>query len=236
MDPAAHPKYEVATIKQVEPDANSSGFTVDGKDAYVRNKSMSDIVAWAFNVHKKQIVNMPDWFDSERFDIRGVADTPGSPSWPQFQEMLRALLQERLNLRMHHETRDLSRFVMRVGRGGVKLSPTTYKGKNGIDHSDQTGNGSAGKQEWKMRNNSMDEFAGFLRGFLDRPVVNETGVKGKYDFSLNWAREDAPANADTGGLPGLLTALQEQLGLKVEADKGPTDVIVMDHVEKPSDN
>lgn len=232
MDPKAHPKFEVATIKFADPDAKGSGFSVSGKNIMIRNKPMSDIISVAFNVHKSQIINMPDWAD-QRFDIRGYPDTPGAPSWAQYQEMVHSLLEERFGLRVHNDTRDMARVTMQVGRGGIKFKPTTY---TGIDLPDQTGNGTAGTQEWRMTNDTMDDFAGFLRNFLNHPVINQTGLTGKYDFTLNWAREDAQPNADTKGLPGLITALQEQLGLKVESSKGPTDVIVIDHIEKASDN
>lgn len=232
MDPAAHPKFEVATIKPAPLDANSSGFSTEGKYVHVRNMPISEVIAVAFNVHKSQVVNIPDWAD-QRFDIRGYADVPGAPNWPQYQEMLHSLLEERFGLRMHKDTRDLVHVTMQVGRGGIKFKPTSNKG---IDLPDQTGNVNAGTQDWRITNNTMTEFAGFLRNFLNHPVIDQTGLTGKYDFTLKWARDDAQPNADTKGLPGLITALQEQLGLKVESSKGPTDVFVIDHIEKPSDN
>ncbi len=232
MDPKAHPKFEVATIKLADPDAKSSGFSTEGKYVHVRNMPMSTIISVAFNVHKSQVVNIPDWAD-QRFDIRGFPDNSGAPSWTQYQEMLRSLLEERLGFRFHKDTRDMVRVTMQVGRGGIKFKPTTY---TGIDLPDQTGNGTAGTQEWRITNSTMGDFAGLLRGFLNHPVMDQTGLTGKYDFTLKWAREDAQPNADTKGLPGLITALQEQLGLKVESSRGPTDVIVIDHIEKPSDN
>ena len=232
MDPTAHPAFEVATIKPAPLDATSSGFSTEGKYVHVRNMPMTAIIAVAFNVHTSQVVGLPDWGE-QRFDIRGFADVPGAPNWPQYQEMLRSLMQERLGLRFHKDTRELVRVTMQIGRGGIKFKPTTYKG---IDLPDQTGNSNAGTQDWRITNNTMTEFAGFLRDFLNHPVIDQTGLTGKYDFTLKWARDDAQPNADTKGLPGLVTALQEQLGLRVESSKGPTDVIVIDHIEKPSEN
>lgn len=231
MDPHAHATFEVATIRPSDPDDKNVGFHTSGQRIFVENERMSDILAAAFDVHKQQLMNLPDWCNSVRFDVRGVAEQPGIPGWHQYQEMLRTLLEQRLTLRLHHENRQLSHFTLRAPAGALKLSAAKPQQ---FDLPDQTGTGSAGKQEWRMTNNSMGDFAGFLRGFVDRPVVDETGLTGKYDFQLRWAREDAAAGADTGSLPGLLTALREQLGLHLESEKGPTDTLVIDHLDRPS--
>lgn len=231
MDPHAHAAFEVATIRPSDPDDKNAGFHTVGQRIFVENERMSDILAAAYDVHKQQLVNLPDWCNSVRFDIHGMADHPGIPGWHQQQEMLRTLLEQRLALRLHHEKRQLPHFTLRAPSGAAKLAAAKPQE---FDLPDQTGTGSAGKQEWRLTNNSMGDLAGFLRGFVDRPVVDETDLTGKYDFQLNWAREDVPAGADTGALPGLLTALREQLGLRLESEKDATDTLVIDHLERPS--
>ena len=231
MDPHAHATFEVATIRPSDPDDKNAGFHTMGQRIFVENERMSDILAAAFDVHKQQLMNLPGWCNSARFDIHGMADHPGITGSHQQQEMLRSLLQERLGLRIHHENRQLAHFTLHAPTGAAKLPVAK---PHDSDLPDQTGTGSAGKWDWRFTNNSMDDFAAFLRGFVDRPVVNDTGVAGKFDFQLAWAREDAPAAADTGSLPNLLTALREQLGLRLEGEKGATDTIVIDHLERPS--
>ncbi len=100
---------------------------------------------------------------------------------------------------------------------------------------DQTGNNNGVEQTWKYTNNSMEDFAQGMQVFLDRPVVDETGLKGKFDFTLEWT-VDGAVNSDPKAPPGLFTAVQEQLGLKIEATKGPAEVLVIDHAERPSAN
>ncbi len=231
MDSHVHPAFEVATIRPSDPEDQSSGFHSEGQRIFVENERMSDILAVAFNVHKQQLINLPDWCTSARLDIHGYGDHPGIPSWPQQQEMLRSLLQQRLGLRLHHENRDLAHATLRAPAGAAKLTaakPQEY------DLPDQTGNGSGGKQDWRITNNSMADFAGFLRNFVDQPMVDQTGLTGKYDFKLAWAREDAAPGADTGSLPGLVTALREQFGLRLDREKGPMDILVIDHLDRPS--
>jgi uncharacterized protein (TIGR03435 family) len=100
---------------------------------------------------------------------------------------------------------------------------------------DQSGNNNGVEQAWRFTNNSMADFADGLQEFLDRPVVDETGLKGKFDFPLEWT-VDGAVNPDTKAPPGLFTAVQEQLGLKIDATKGPAEVLVIEHVERPSGN
>jgi uncharacterized protein (TIGR03435 family) len=232
MAKAAHPSFEVATIKPSSPDDQSSGFHTMGHRLFYENETMNALISFAYSVHSKQIGDAPDWFGKDRYDVKGMPDVEGQPGLQQQREMLQKLLAERFGLKFHREKRDLSIFAVTIAKGGPKLAAT----KSDPDSlPDQTGNGNAGEQAWKFTNNSLNDFASLMQYFLDRPVVDETGLKGKFDFLLKWTT-DSSQNTDPQASPGLFTAIQEQLGLKVEAAKGPAEVLVIEHVQRPSEN
>jgi uncharacterized protein (TIGR03435 family) len=226
----AHPSYDVATIKPSDPADNSAGFHSEGRRLFTENETMNSLIAVAYQVHPKQIVGGPEWFGKDRWDIHGVPEVAGAPNWQQQREMMQKLLAERFGLKFHREKRELSIFAITVAKGGPKLE-ASKAGPN--DMLDQTGNNNGAEQEWRFTNNSIGDFAQMMQNFLDRPIVDETGLKGKFDFKLKWSTNDAPNN-DPNTPPGLLTAVPEQLGLKIEATKGQAEVLVIDHVERPS--
>ena len=227
-----HPSYEVATIKLSDPTDQSAGFHTMGHRLFIENEPMNVLISFAYGVHVKQILGGPDWLGKEHYDIKGMPDLDGQPNLKQQQEMLQKLLAERFNLKLHREKRDLSIFTVTVVKGGPKL--TLSKGDpNGLP--DQTGSNNGAQQQWRFTNNSMADFAQMMQYFLDRPVVDETGLEGKYDFRLEWTTDES-VNNDPKAPPGLLTAVQEQLGLKIEGTKGPAGVLVIDHVDRPSAN
>ena len=159
--------------------------------------------------------------------------------------MIRKLLADRFKLTFHHDKRELSAFVLTVGKNGQKLTPTQFKGPlPGLGFGPAKGGLRMG-----MRNGTIADFTGFLQTLvLDRPVVDQTDLTGKYDFSFIFTPDDTEfnghppkfpqqtGNADADAAPGLFDAMQQQLGLKLDAKKTPVDVLVIDHVEKPSPN
>ena len=227
----AHPAFEVASIKLANPDDQNSGFKTDGRQLFIENETMNDLLSFAYGVHAKQIVDAAAWFGTVRFDIKGVADVAGQPNATQYREMIRKLLADRFQLKFHRDRREMSCYVVTVAKGGSKMDPT----KSAPDAlQDQTGNNNGGRASWRFTNNSMEEFAKFLQAaVLDRPVVDQTGLKGKYDFKLTWTKDMAPVT-DENTAPGFFTAIQEQAGLKVEPSRAEVDVLVIDHAEQPS--
>ena len=241
----ASPSLEVATIKPSEPGRQGKGVTLRGTHFITINTNMNDLIAFAYGLHAKQILGAPDWFSTDSFDIDGVPDTPGRPSVKQMQTMVQKLLADRCALKFHHEQKELSVYAVRLASGGPKMSKTTA-GPN-----DLGGFGFRGLGDLIARDLSMADFATWMQAtVMDRPVVDQTGLKDKYDFTLKWTPDDSqfgqmrsavaampkPAGDDPNAPPSLYTAVQEQLGLKIEATKAPDDVIVIDHVEKPSPN
>ena len=241
----ANPGFDVATIKPSQPGTQGKGVTYRGTHFIAINTNMNDLIAFAYGLHAKQIIGAPEWFGTDAFDIDGVPDTPGRPNLKQMQNMVQKLLGDRCALKFHHEQKELSVYAVRVAGGGPKMSETTA-GPNDLE-----GFGFRGLGDLVARNLTMAGFATWMQAtVMDRPVVDQTGLKDKYDFTLKWTPDDSqfgqmrsavaampkPAGDSPNAPPSLYTAVQEQLGLKIEATKAPDDVIVIDHVEKPSPN
>ncbi|RXH58892.1 M56 family metallopeptidase [Granulicella sibirica] len=240
MDPKADPSFEVATIEPTAPDEKRKMLIFDGHDFKVVNRPLSFLISFAYSVQLKQIVGAPAWYETEKYDITAVPDTPGAPNVAQLRSMVRKLLVDRYKLTLHHDKRDLSVYVLSVAKSGPKMT----KGED--DPNGLPGFQFRGLGKLSVFHSTMPEFAQMMQeSILDRPVVDQTGLAGRYDFPLNWAPDDsqfggaaasAPPATDTEPLPNLFTAIQEQAGLKLDATRAPTDVLVIDHLEKPSEN
>lgn len=241
----ADPNLEVATIKPGQPSQQGKGFGFRGTHFVTFNTNMNDLIAFAYGMHTKQIIGAPDWFGTDMFDIDGVPDIPGRPNLKQMQTMVQKLLADRCALKFHHDQKELSVYAVRLAGGGSKMSKTTA-GPN-----DGEGFLFRGLGDLVVRNMNMTGFAKWMQSsVMNRPVVDQTGLTDKYDFMLKWTPDDsqfaqfrgavtppaAPAGDNPNAPPSLYTAVQEQLGLKIEAAKAPDDVIVIDHVDKPSPN
>ena len=197
----------------------------------LRGQTVTSMMMFAYGIHHKQIAGSPDWAGSDKYDVEGVVDAEGEPDLKQMQEMIRKLLVDRFGLTFHHEQKELSYYAVAVAKGGPKMA----KGANQDATPDQTGNGGSKGMEMKFTNNSMSDFALGMQYFSDRPVVDETGLPGRFDFTLRWQpNETAAAEADSA--PMLFTAVQDQLGLKLEPKKGMVDSVVVDKLTRPSAN
>ena len=227
----ADPSFEVATIKPSDPDDTNQGFRLDGHRIRVEANSLNSIVCFAYSVQRSQIVNAPSWFD-ERWDIDGVPDVEGKPNWEQYRHMLRKLLATRFGLKLHQDKRELPVYALTVTKGGPKLKESTSDA-NAL--SDSSGNGRGSAQYMKFTNLTMKGFAEVMGLMVDRPVVDETKLPGRYDFELLWTPDTVRA-APTDAAPGVFTAVQEQLGLKLSAERLPADVLVIDAATRPTQN
>ena len=228
----AHPSFEVATIKPHDPSANDDvGFNNSGERFSVHNEPLVAILMVAYSIHRTQIEGLPDW-KNDRWDIEGIADTPGEPNGRQQQEMLQKLLVERFGLRFHREQRELPVYMMQIAKGGPKLKPAAKPN----EQTDQDFHGEHNVAILKYSSTDMSEFVLGESFVLDRPLVDQTGLTGKYDFTLRYNFRETSAEGDSAAVPGLFTAVQEQLGLKFVPTKAPLDVLVIDHIERPSAN
>ena len=226
---AAGPSFEVATIK---PTAATDGHThinyPPGDSFSASNITLSALLQWAYGMPERQILDGPAWMTSTRFDIQAKVDL-GGPEKPvrvdtdAKRKMVQALLAERFNMKLHEETRMLPAYDLVVAKGGSKLEISKANGKSIGTRSTQL----------TLQGLTMPLIAEELSHVVGRVVVDKTGLTDRYDLKLVWAADDAPAGDSA---PSLFTAVQEQLGLKLESAKEPVPVLVIDHVDLPSAN
>ena len=237
----ADPKFEVATIKPSKPDTPGKMFRVQGRRFKTLNTTLNEIISFAYGVHSKQVIGVPAWADTDKFDIDAEPDGEGAPSDKQWKSMLQKLLVERFKLTFHHDKRELSVYVLSVAKTGQKMT------KSEGDPNGLPGLWFQQLGDLNVRNANMADFSGLMQStVLDRPVLDQTGITGRWDFTLKWTPDDSqfagfgaripPPTDAANAPPNLYTAIQEQVGLKLEATKAPADVMVIDRVEKPSDN
>ncbi|HWC96284.1 MAG TPA: TIGR03435 family protein [Candidatus Sulfopaludibacter sp.] len=222
--------FDVSSIKRNTSGAANSGFRrFTGGALDATNITLKSLIAFAWEIPQDQIVDASGWVDTERYDVVAKPDRTAAGadnSMAAIRLRTRALLADRFKLDIRKETRQLPVFSLVVAKGGpLHLQPP--KGTS----PDLFSNG----HHVTCVSASMAFFAKvFLTGQAGRPVEDKTGVQGQFDFSLDWAPDEV-SPADTAA-PSLFTALQEQLGLKLEAGKGPVEVLVLAHAERPSAN
>lgn len=236
----ADPAFDVVTIKPTRPEANGRGARVQDSNISLQGATLLDLVRNVYDLHPNQIIGLPSWASSDKFDISGKPDVEGQPSQDQVKIMLRKLLPARFQFAFHKEQRELPVYTLSVAKGGAKIA------KNKED----TATGGVifrGPGSFLLNNLSMDDFCKMLQSAaVDRPVANQTNLPGKYIFSLVWTPDQALtaapvpnplAAADHADIPpDLHTAIQQQLGLKLDAARLRIEVLVVDKVEKPSEN
>ena len=230
----ANPVFEVATIKLTPADVRGRGIRVQGTNFSTQNMTLVDLVAFAYDIHQHQFIGAPTWTSTERYTIAAKPDGEGMPSQEQWKVMLRKLIADRFQLAFHRDRLELPVYTLAVAKGGEKISKSQTA--NGAPAAIFRASGSL-----SLNNESMGDFSILLQAnLLDRPVIDQTGLAGRYDFSLVWTPEQlmgaVPNPNAIAPPPDLLTAVQQQLGLKLEAAKVRVEVFVVDKVEKPSEN
>jgi uncharacterized protein (TIGR03435 family) len=248
MPPDAKPVFDVVTVKPSPPGRGGKNIGFDGHHFLLRNANLNDMIALGFGLHAKQIAGAPDWAGKDLFDVEGTPDVPGIPNPKQMQNLMQNLLADRFQLKFHNEKRELAVYAITVAAGGPKLTKSTAA------PSDPGGFGIQGPNAQGVtvigRNLTIAGFATWFQASVtDRPVVDQTGLTDRYDMRLKWTPDESqfeqfrgtgmsiPAPSDAADAPpNLYTAIQEQLGLKIEATKAPDDVMVIDNVEKPGAN
>ena len=228
----ASPVFQVAVIKPTDPNTTREGWSFESEGHHINcaNATLENIMVVAYGIHIKQVVDAPEWFSKERFDIHGIPDQPGVPNLKQVQHMYQRLLADRFHLVFHRETRDLPIYAITIAKGGPILTPADPKERNNAGSS-----GGSGFRTLKFTNMSMPDLALNLNLYEDRPVVDQTSLPGRYNFTLKWTY-DVFRETEAGAPPPLFTAIKEQLGLRMDAVKGPAEVYVIDRVERPSEN
>jgi uncharacterized protein (TIGR03435 family) len=233
--------FEVATIKAAALDQKGRYITMQGTNRFVvKYYTLKLLIAAAYNLSPKVISGGPEWADGDHFDI--LALTPGEtrPSHDEQMAMLRTLLTDRFKLSFHREEKEFSIYRLEAIKAGSKLKASTAAPD---DPAQLVSTVYPQRIHLPARNASMADFASLLqRALLDRPVVDSTGLSGRYDFDLDWAPDEtqfggevpvAPTDAQA---PPFFTAIKDQLGLELEATRGNVQALVIDHAETPSAN
>jgi uncharacterized protein (TIGR03435 family) len=248
--------FDVASIKPTAPETRGTSLMFQPPNGLkVVNAPVKMLITFAYDVRDYQIVGGPGWIGSDRFDILAKAERADGATGPEdfkkmndtqrmakmkeMRERMRSLLIDRFQLAVHRESKEGSVYALLLAKSGSKLETgkADEHGGEGLRGGRGTLTG-LNAPMWMLRD--------FLSGQLGRPVIDKTDLKEKYNFKLQWApdfNEGPPKNPDgteppppPADGPTIFTALQEQLGLKLESQKGPIEMIVIDRVEKPSEN
>jgi len=234
------PAFEVASIKPNNTAANSSEIHFDPGRLTAQNVPASFLIVWAWHVRMFQLSGGPGWINSEKFYIAAKSEGGASPA--QVQLMMQTLLEERFKLQWHRETKEHPLYMLVPAKSGLKLRASTAdcealarEESAGKPSRRQCGAWFSGHNQFTGTKISMSDFVEDLANLLDRPVVDKTGFTSDFDVHLEWT-PDEQDNSDATAGPAIFTALQEQLGLKLESGKGPVETLVIDHIEKPDAN
>jgi uncharacterized protein (TIGR03435 family) len=243
MSGNANPGFEVATIKPSEPGKPGKLFTVRGQNIVTVNTTLDDLITMAYDIHVKQVTGAPAWVESEKYDLEIKPDVPGQPNVKQMKMIIQKLLADRFQLKFHRDKQEMPVYAITVSKTGAKLT------KSEADPNSLPGlffgRGSPGTN-FNVRNATLAEVASVLQGsVLDKPVVDQTGLTEKYDFTLKFTPDagqmagfgpQPPATDNLDAPPDIFAAFQQQLGLRLASARAPADVLVIDQVEKPSAN
>jgi uncharacterized protein (TIGR03435 family) len=235
------PAFEVASIRQVQPTGGAPGMQGHGvgretiqvapAGLIMRNATLRTMTRWAYRVTEYQVTG-PDWITSQRFDL--TAKAPGEASEEQLRVMMQTLLADRFKMSAHKQTKEMQAYVLQVGKSGPKFK-----------ESDATGEGEV-KPDKNMvltiARTPVATLVDTLSSIFRAPVIDETGLKGRYDVVLNAGKYVTEMHTREGDTPPdplaiVSRGLQEELGLKLDGRKMPVDLVVIDRAEKlPAEN
>jgi uncharacterized protein (TIGR03435 family) len=230
IQPGAGASFEVASIKFHPGPINfSADPAVHGSRVTGTASTLLDLITTAYGVKYDQVSGGPNWAGSDHYDLDAKAEGGIAPTKEQLRQMLQSLLADRFQLKIHRETKEVAAYALVVGKNGHKMKESSADAPG----SNFTRGGIAMHMEYSR--GTMERLAGQLSGTAGRPVVDKTGLNGYYKYTLDWTPANRTPESDSD-TPSLFTALQEQLGLKLQPAKVPYEFLVIDHAEKPSDN
>jgi uncharacterized protein (TIGR03435 family) len=225
------PAFEVASIKPASSGRPGMSIQTDPGRFKAINATVSFLIQYAYNIRDFQLSGGPAWMGSDTFDVDATAE---NADYRQFPVMVRSLLADRFQLKFHQETRTLPVYDLVVAKDGPKFKPAPETATDSTRRS---------SGQITMSKGTVAALASALSNILGRKVIDKTGLTGDYDMTLKWTPDDyqPPPLRPNGpppdpNSPSIFTALQEQLGLKLESSRGPVEVIVVDSVHKPSVN
>ncbi len=233
-------RFEVASIKPAKNDSGKGSLELlPGGGLRMGGATLKQLTAMAYGLRESQISGGPSWIDKEYYDVLAKPEpadpvggsrqpAPGSPAWTRLQERLQALLDDRFHLRFHKDGKPAAMYALVIAKSGFKLQPSQQDVPPGTMRSRGRIEGRAG---------TMEMLATVLGNFLGKPVEDRTGLTDRYDYKLEYGQEAGP------GAPGepvegasVFTALQEQLGLKLESIRGTVETMVIERADRPSAN
>jgi uncharacterized protein (TIGR03435 family) len=256
-----HLEFEVASVKPAAPDQRGMFIRpTPGGRLNITNMTLKELIVIAWNVQPYEISGGPPWLDSARYDITAKAENSFKEG--ELRRMLQSLLSDRFQLTIHRETKELPVYALTLARKDGKLGPGLTETKEGActppdpskplpppgpGVSAPCGGFMMQVRALKASSIPIGQITAPLSRFLGRRVIDKTGLTGKYDINLEWTPDetqvaqmilppDAPKPSVDPAGPSIFTAVQEQLGLKLESQKGPVEIIVIDRAEKPSEN
>jgi len=185
------------------------------------------LIEQAFGVRDSQVSGGPAWLDQVNYDFVAKTPTPVDLNRKTLEPYFQSLLADRFHFKYHRETKEFPVYFLVTSKNGPKLSP--HAGEAG-----ESSHSSGTKEKVIMTdtNVSMESLANFLDSELERPVIDKTGLRGGFDFRMEWS----PDQTSDSTVPSIFTALQEQLGLRLESGKGPVEILVIESIEQPSEN
>jgi bla regulator protein blaR1 len=238
------PSFEVASIKPAAPGQRGVSIEVDPGGRFVAsNMSIRMLIQQAYNIKDFQIVGAPGWAGSERYDIVAKPESGVDLGQGSLRPMMQALLAERFKLAIHRESKELPIYSLVAAKSGSKLKDSAGEQDRQMQR--------MGRGQVTLEGANMATLVTMLAQQLGRNVIDNTGLKGRYDIKLEWTPDEGPMRGPGEGMerppsetaappdnsgPSLFTALQEQLGLKLESSKGPVEILIVDHLEKASEN
>jgi uncharacterized protein (TIGR03435 family) len=237
VTPAVKPvTYDVVSIKQNKTDSGSTSISTDDNRLTATNVSLKQLLEFAYNIREDMISGLSGPVESARFDVEAKVLGPDSGPPPklkdkQLEAMLIPLLAERFQIKSHTEAKTLPVYDLMIAKGGSKL-------KQAKGSSDDCSIGMSAKdnnRDLNVKNCPVSQFGDTLADQLHRTVIDQTGLSGIYDMELTWAPADV-SDANPDSALSIFTAIQEQLGLKLQSGRGQVDTLVIDHAEMPSEN
>ncbi|HEY1744811.1 MAG TPA: TIGR03435 family protein [Granulicella sp.] len=242
------PMFDVVSIKPNKSGSgNNNSTSFSGESFSATNISVKMLLEDAYDVKQDLISGLPGWASSDRFDIHAKVVEPDlellkklTPK--QAEGMLQAILVDRFQLKVHTETKTLPVYEMVVVKDGPKFKASAPEGSpedkspNDVARGAMTVQSTVQNTELTGHAIPLASFANMLTDQLHRTVIDKTGLTGQYDLLLKWTSDDTSDASSDSSTPSIFTALQEQLGLKLQSSKGPVDTLVVDRVEMPSEN
>ena len=238
------PVYEVVSVKVNKSGSGNMSWNSTPNGVRMENVTLLMMVRSADyalrHAADDRITGLPGWAGKEHFDLEAKVSEEDAPVFAKLDEeqrsaMFRSLMEDRFKLKAHAETRDLPIYALVVAKGGVTMTPTKAADLKNEHYGSWGTNSNGNVMTADFKGGDAQMLADTLTQQLGRTVVDKTGLATKYDFKLEWTSEEA-TDAAASTVPGLFTAIQQQLGLRLDSQKGPVEGLVVDHVEEPSAN